>query len=275
MQTIQVKNGQSLFDIAVQYCGSVSAVSSIVKFNNLSFTEDLVEGQKLFVPDITNIKVVNDFLNEAFSPANDINLEPWNENILTEFVLYNLNAKAIKTDVQYSSSALSLSRANIYVGNSGGTFNVDVVCSGEWQILTDGVGVSVTPNTGTGNGSFVITVAENPTFNDRNLVVQVFAGGISRVINIYQRESNTLVIGWTNSFNLPNLQNEGAVDFLIDVACNGEFQVVSTVEWVLITKFSDSFNVRILPNYSGVNRTGFVNISTVGIQLVRTVNQSL
>jgi len=275
MRTIQVKNGQSLFDIAVQYCGSVSAVSDIIKLNNLSFTSDLTEGQKLNVPDVLELKVVKEFLIEGVSPANAVSVEPFYENLLTEFVLYNLNAKAIKTDVQYSSSALSLSRANIYVGNSGGTFNVDVVCSGEWQILTDGVGVSVTPNTGTGNGSFVITVAENPTFNDRNLVVQVFAGGISRVINIYQRESNTLVIGWTNSFNLPNLQNEGAVDFLIDVACNGEWQVVSTVEWVLITKFSDSFNVRILPNYSGVNRTGFVNISTIGINLVRTVNQSL
>lgn len=84
MQTIQVKNGQSLFDIAVQYCGSVSAVSSIVKFNNLSFTEDLVEGQKLFVPDITNIKVVNDFLNEAFSPANAVNVEPWDVVLITD-----------------------------------------------------------------------------------------------------------------------------------------------------------------------------------------------
>lgn len=84
MQTIQVKNGQSLFDIAVQYCGKADAVLDIIKLNNLSFTSTLTEGQKLIVPGMVNLKVAKEFLIEGVSPANDVNVEPWDVVLITD-----------------------------------------------------------------------------------------------------------------------------------------------------------------------------------------------
>lgn len=48
---IQIRNNQSLLDIAIQCRGTAEAAFEIALANNISVTDDLSTGQILFVPD--------------------------------------------------------------------------------------------------------------------------------------------------------------------------------------------------------------------------------
>jgi LysM repeat protein len=49
MKTVTVLENQSLFDIAIQYCGTVESIFDIAMLNNISITAFLDPGQKLLV----------------------------------------------------------------------------------------------------------------------------------------------------------------------------------------------------------------------------------
>lgn len=51
MSSVIVYQGQSLFDIAVQYSGSATAVFDWALKNNRSITDELITGETLQVPD--------------------------------------------------------------------------------------------------------------------------------------------------------------------------------------------------------------------------------
>ena len=71
--TITVQNRQTLFDIAVQYCGDREAAFQIADINNLSLTEDLVAGSVIEVPQAINQRVVNYYQINGVKPATAVN----------------------------------------------------------------------------------------------------------------------------------------------------------------------------------------------------------
>ncbi|MBW7839225.1 MAG: hypothetical protein H3C36_06250 [Chitinophagaceae bacterium] len=48
--TITVLNNQSLFDLAIRYCGTAQAAFAIAALNNISLTGDLKAGSQLELP---------------------------------------------------------------------------------------------------------------------------------------------------------------------------------------------------------------------------------
>jgi len=50
MTTVTVRDGQTLFDIAIQSLGIVDRVFDVAQLNGLGITDDLVSGQILFLP---------------------------------------------------------------------------------------------------------------------------------------------------------------------------------------------------------------------------------
>lgn len=72
MRTIRVSNGQSLQDIALQECGSVTADLHIALRNNIPLTKRLTNGQILDLPPVINLKVVEYFRARSLQPATDI-----------------------------------------------------------------------------------------------------------------------------------------------------------------------------------------------------------
>lgn len=52
MQSVTVKDGQTLFDIAVQSLGSVDRVFDLAQLNGLGISDELVSGQVLLLPDV-------------------------------------------------------------------------------------------------------------------------------------------------------------------------------------------------------------------------------
>lgn len=73
MAIIEVKDNQSLADVAVQYLGDSAAVSDIARLNNISVSDTLMPGQILQLPDaVRNKKVVNYYAKRGLVPASGI-----------------------------------------------------------------------------------------------------------------------------------------------------------------------------------------------------------
>lgn len=71
---VKVKERQSLFDIAIQYLGSVEGVLLLAEKNNISITDALEDGTilKYDSTDIIDTKVAEHYAMEHLSPATDI-----------------------------------------------------------------------------------------------------------------------------------------------------------------------------------------------------------
>jgi hypothetical protein len=70
MRTINAKQGQNLFNIALQELGSVLGVITIALMNGMSITDPLTPGQELLVPETPlNASVVDYYRTNNISPA--------------------------------------------------------------------------------------------------------------------------------------------------------------------------------------------------------------
>lgn len=77
VRTAIVKPGQTLPDIAIQYCGNLSALTELAYRNNLSVTADITSGQELILPDIVDKRVEAIYRAGNYCPAagnNDVAL---------------------------------------------------------------------------------------------------------------------------------------------------------------------------------------------------------
>lgn len=74
MNQIAILNNQSLFDIALRYCGTAEAVWDILMLNGLSITDELIPGQILLIPekDYGFQEVVNYFIQNYIQPASSL-----------------------------------------------------------------------------------------------------------------------------------------------------------------------------------------------------------
>lgn len=92
MRQIKVKNGQTILDIAVQYCGDVEAAFDIAAMNDIEVTSQPETGTVLLIPEISNKRVVSYFGANNIAPATEyssqINFIPMNAIVKTEN--YNL-----------------------------------------------------------------------------------------------------------------------------------------------------------------------------------------
>ena len=62
-------SGQTLFDIAIQSCGSAEAAFKLAVLNGMSVTDDLVPGQELVMPDVVNNSISSYYDNKSLTPA--------------------------------------------------------------------------------------------------------------------------------------------------------------------------------------------------------------
>jgi hypothetical protein len=69
MQKITVQNRQTIFDIAIQYCGDRETAFQIAEINDISLTEDFPAGLSLSVPEPINARVGNHYFVNNIVPA--------------------------------------------------------------------------------------------------------------------------------------------------------------------------------------------------------------
>lgn len=61
--------GQSLWDMALQHCGSADAAFAIARMNNVNLTDSPTPGTVLALPAVTNKKVVKYYADNGIMPA--------------------------------------------------------------------------------------------------------------------------------------------------------------------------------------------------------------
>ena len=66
---MKILSGQTLFDIAVQYCGCADAAVGLAELNGLNLTDDLIPGQELMLPEVVNPDIALYFQNRNIQPA--------------------------------------------------------------------------------------------------------------------------------------------------------------------------------------------------------------
>ena len=83
MQIIKVGEGQTLIDIAMQYCGDALRVFDVADLNGLQITDDLEPGSELKVPDaaIEKRAVVIEFSRLSLFPASIEDIDPGDEQL--------------------------------------------------------------------------------------------------------------------------------------------------------------------------------------------------
>ena len=69
MSSVTVRRRQSLYDIALQYCGSAMAAVEIAQLNDIPVHEDLLPGQALEIPSVYDRKVVRKYRVSGIAPT--------------------------------------------------------------------------------------------------------------------------------------------------------------------------------------------------------------
>ncbi|MDR1729943.1 MAG: hypothetical protein LBR52_04705 [Prevotellaceae bacterium] len=70
-----VHDRQSLFDIAIQQCGSTDAAFELAFLNNKSVADDLTTGEELILPAQTQQLVAAHFTDNRLTPATALGME--------------------------------------------------------------------------------------------------------------------------------------------------------------------------------------------------------
>lgn len=72
MPTVSVREGQTLWDIAIQESGSIEAAFELAELNGLSVTDDLIANQVLTTATIRDSEIVTFFSSKNRKPASAI-----------------------------------------------------------------------------------------------------------------------------------------------------------------------------------------------------------
>jgi len=75
MVGVPVLNNQSLFDVAIQECGSTEAAFRLAFDNAMSVTDDLSPGQTVSVSHVENSKIVDFYRTNGIKPATAVDAE--------------------------------------------------------------------------------------------------------------------------------------------------------------------------------------------------------
>ena len=69
MRSIIVEPGQTMADIAIQWCGSLAAWPLIAELNGLGFTDVLTAGTSIIVPEVTDKRTAQYFDRGGYKPS--------------------------------------------------------------------------------------------------------------------------------------------------------------------------------------------------------------
>lgn len=69
MEKKTVQQGQCLMDIAIERCGSATALFDLALLNGLSITEDVSIGFELLLPPVVNVGIAKYFADKQIIPA--------------------------------------------------------------------------------------------------------------------------------------------------------------------------------------------------------------
>ena len=162
---------------------------------------------------------------------------------------------------------LSVSDKSVAFDTAGGEQTVTITCNDAWTVTCAENWVTVSPKSGTDNGSIKISVSANDSFDVRSADVTVTAGDKSQTIKVNQApQAPSLEIGPFSAIVAP----EGdTIELRITSNVPWTLSIPESVSWVLADKKEGTgdatVNVTVLENLEREQRSAKVTVKeTVG-----------
>jgi len=176
--------------------------------------------------------------------------------------------------IDWYTPQLSASPLVINVSPPAGTATINVSSNLAWTATESSSWFSISPLSGSNNGTITVTYNQNTTTSARSGSIIISAPGVPNVIITVNQAGATLaVMPASRSVTAP----AGATTF--SVASNALWTVSESVSWLSVTPMSGTANGTLTVNYnqntSLTPRSGQITVSSSGLpNVVVTVNQA-
>ena len=189
----------------------------------------------------------------VFSACSDSQLEGWEPFLSTG----------------QQATPVSVDQRSITVESTSTSAVVNVTASGQWTVASGSDWITLSTNSGTGDGSITLTIAENntPDMRSGTVTIQNSAGSVNVTVT---QNGKTLTI----SPESLSFEADGGTE-TVTVTADGAFSATTDDSWLTIQTSDKSITVTTTANTTTHNRTGSVTVSLSNLtsgSLIKTIN---
>lgn len=107
-------------------------------------------------------------------------------SLLTTVMAITLSVGLTSCSPDPDPDSVSVSTNSVQLSEIGGTQTINVKSNTKWTISSNAGWLQVSPNQGSGDGTFTITASANTEQNSRNCILTINAGNASTVVSVTQ-----------------------------------------------------------------------------------------
>ena len=162
-------------------------------------------------------------------------------------------------EVTQKGHSFQLDSTALQFSDKAGTAPVEIISDGTWNATAKNTWITVTPASGTGNGSISVGVTENTAANSREGTIEINLGSKIYTVRVIQQGKYI-----TLSDNLFNLTSVGG-QIQIDLTTNDGWNASSAHDWVTLSNTSGQGDCHLTLNVAQ-NKSTVARKDTVTIQ---------
>ncbi|MBF0224593.1 MAG: M6 family metalloprotease domain-containing protein [Desulfobacterales bacterium] len=169
-----------------------------------------------------------------------------------------------------STSSLSVNPATKTVENISGIFTVAVTSNVSWTVTESATWLSVSPTSGTNNGSFTVNYDAN-TGNERSAIITVSGGGKTATVTVTQNAVSSLSVTPATK-TVENISGT----FNVTVTSNVSWTISEGSTWISVSPTSGINNGSFTVSYganTGTERSAIIAVNGGGKTATVTVTQ--
>ena len=155
---------------------------------------------------------------------------------------------------------LTVSPTSLSFTSSAGSQNVSVTSNSTWNVTDDASWITVSPTSGSNNGSITVTVTENTGAQRTGTVTVTATCGTVQNITVTQAAPCNLTVSPTS---LSFTSSAGSQN--VSVTSNSTWNVTDDASWITVSPTSGSNNGSItvsVTSNTGAERTGTITVTT-------------
>ena len=159
---------------------------------------------------------------------------------------------------------LEVDREVVLVGPQTDKGTVVVTSNLQWEATSEATWITLDNGYGNHKGTFEFFVAANTTPNERSgkIVITSKDGNLKTTILVRQQSEGTILTLATDEVSFTKY----AGDYLMSIACNGDWKVASSADWCTVDPTSGqgngSFKISVDENNTGADRVAIISILT-------------
>ncbi len=171
--------------------------------------------------------------------------------------------------VHYAAPVLLVSEHSLQLEKEeGSSRSVSVTSNTLWTVVSDKAWLTVSPSSGSNNGTITVTAGANTTPAIRTAIVTVSADGVSpQIVTISQNSDLDTIL--TVSQNVVSINKEANSTATVTVNSNTSWSVSSDQEWLTVSPASGANNGTITftatANGASTERVAIVTVSGAGV----------